>query len=137
MQREVKFRAWDKLEARMRWGLDNLWLGLGGHLFWQVGYNEPDMLSPRRASDIVLMQYTGLKDRNDKDIYEGDIVRGQRYTEESAENIMGYVVFQIGCFWLNMEGEPFPFIALHDVCDKEVIGNVCEHPELLEAHEDG
>ncbi|KKK78412.1 hypothetical protein LCGC14_2843860, partial [marine sediment metagenome] len=42
--REIKFRVWDKRKGRMRFGNDNLLISLGGLLFWDVGYKEPDML---------------------------------------------------------------------------------------------
>ncbi|MCR1994393.1 YopX family protein [Bacillus subtilis] len=77
-----------------------------------------------------LMQYTGMKDKNGREIYEGDIVIDER--KNSAE-----VVFDDGCFCvIGYLGD----LRTHPIRDSlfcgerfEVIGNIYENPELLEA----
>jgi len=63
--KEIKFRAWDKDENYMR----------GWELLQRVYYGSPMEDNIFNDADYILMQYTGLKDKNGVEIYEGDIVR--------------------------------------------------------------
>jgi len=70
------------------------------------------------------MQYTGLKDKNGKEIYEGDIVK--------IEGFINHVVgFEDGAFrWMNV-GPYLPIAERISERECEVIGNIYENPELL------
>ena len=75
------------------------------------------------------MQYTGLKDKNGKEVYEGDVVNGGEFNGCYS---YGTVTFRAGCFWVwNTHGEPFPFKVYEQSQFIEVIGNKYENPELL------
>ena len=76
----------------------------------------------------VLMQFTGLLDRNGKEIYEGDILRGKRYDKDGV----GVVRWEDSGFWMDgdenfyaYDEEGFPNEG------SEVIGNIYENPELV------
>lgn len=77
---------------------------------------------------VARRQYTGLKDKNGVEIYEGDIVKIQGYIYE--------VIFERGCFMLygiphnDINGEKLIIVRFID--SMEVIGNIYENPELLE-----
>jgi len=120
--REIKFRAWDKRRNRMRFGNDNLLISLGGYLFWDVGYKEPEMMSKEETNEYILMQYTGLKDKNGKEIYEGDIV--QPFYTVAGYGRKQEVRWGIGVW------EPFDENCDSDHSSRyEVIGNIYENPE--------
>lgn len=109
--RPIKFRAWDRLTKTMFEPMDlrSSYARLNG--FGSQGYE--------------LMQYTGLKDKNGKGIYEGDIVKASyRNTPQVVEWIAKYAGFSIGGA---MPERP----VNSDFTDWEIIGNIYENPELL------
>ena len=76
-----------------------------------------------------IMQFTGLKDKNGKEIYEGDIVEG--INDSSFE-----VSFKKGCFiGIVIKVDKFEYkyleYSLHNLENIEIIGNIYENPELL------
>jgi len=109
--REIKFRGWDDEEKIM---LEPQDLSQGGIYWLWLG-----------RKDVVLMQYTGLKDKNGKEIYEGDIVK----TDSGANQFVDYrndfacfcLRFKTGGASLSIDGAP----------NYEIIGNIYENPNLL------
>ena len=118
--REIKFRAWDKINKDM-FNVESI--------NFQERKVYRDIVSYREFNDIELMQYTGLKDKNNKEIYEGDILFesfGERYYK---------VVFENGSFRAEFEGdfEEHSFDLIDVVLHRcEIIGNIYENPELME-----
>ena len=113
--REIKFRAWDKEEKEMRQvvvmtgdAYEISVRDIHGERYWQD------------YKTFELMQYTGLKDKNGKEIYEGDIVR-----------CIGYV----NLLKVRFSDGGFLFGDMHASAssrhDREIIGNIYENKELL------
>jgi uncharacterized phage protein (TIGR01671 family) len=114
--REIKFRAWDTSEE-----------------------NKPYMLGPYDLTDAIwnhkdirklpLMQYTGLKDKNGKEIYEGDII--EYYDEFSifGGKVIGKIGFKDAAFTIETEEETYILHTTYPFCT--VIGSIHENPELL------
>ena len=120
-QREIKFRAWNNLYGEMVYSS-------GAALYdkrefypfcFEVGF------SSYPESDWQIMQYTGLKDKNGKEIYEGDIGRWP-----SGNNSIIEWDSDRGCFTANHtdgRGGRFGIVTSY----VEIIGNIFENPELL------
>jgi len=129
--REIKFRAWVKeKKAIFEVILINYVTKKVTYLLERVGH----LLSIRDAkfNDVELMQYTGLKDKNNKEIYEGDILFesfGERYYK---------VVFENGGFRAEFKGDfdEHSFDLIDVVAQGcEIVGNIYENPELLKVIE--
>lgn len=124
MSREIKFRAWDKYENKIRKvrGINftnkDLWLEI-----------EDNRIMGANFFEVELMQYTGLKDRNGKEIYEGDILRVyDDFFRDGLDDMYGVVKFDNGRFYLNTFKPYYNETWIYF----EVVGNIYENPELLE-----
>ena len=112
--RELKFRAWNTEIMQFEY-------------FELHNITVPDRLLCQYKYPV--QQYTGLKDKNGVEIYEGDIVKATSDQYEN-ENFIGKVIFDEGCFltWVNKND----IRGIWGEDDIEVIGNIFENSELLE-----
>lgn len=124
--REFKFRAWDKQENLLYdWKYLINCIQYGGNKI--NGTDIDDCIF--NDTDLILMQFTGLKDKNGKDIYDGDIVKQLPGFGCEWEDRIGVVKYSGASFWFDLGGQAF-ILDDHD-CDFEVIGNIYENPELM------
>lgn len=121
--RELKFRAWDDVEKRMYYGNTEQFDDMLGFRFQHFETDKP-----------VYMQYTDLKDKNGREIYEGDIVKANlRFFDIVDQKCR--VIFHNGSFGLQYGYSLDYFKPLAPWDDIEVIGNIYENPELLKGEE--
>lgn len=124
MNRIIKFRVWHKGK--------NEWYHGPGH--------EPNILGEcvllggfcnvplEELNDLVVLQFTGEKDRKGQEIYEGDIVEFRTVNHERLAT--DEVVFEAGAFRLNGIGYHLDEVSLR------ILGNRFENPELVDRNDD-
>ena len=130
MARETKYRAWDTELSVMHHAVE---CGVDTGVQWSFG----DLLISSRFS--LVMQFTGLRDKNGKEIYEGDVLQYKdvAYSFDTEDEIMVEVVrwgdeqaaWMLVCPW---SGEMQTAWDGVDPKKSEVIGNIHENPELIE-----
>lgn len=143
--REIKFNAWDRATKR--------WIALGFYILGETTcfdlVTRELMKAPlekttlERICDVVIVQYTGIKDKNGKEIYEGDVVRANtkdkikwpsegvvEYCGQGEKYCCGYWAINCG---ENLDGD-IEYAHFWNFENFEVIGNVYENPELASKH---
>jgi hypothetical protein len=130
-----KFRAWHNELGRMM-SISDMWFNVDS--LGEIGLNDAVMNDYITVSpdEIELMQSTGLKDKNGKEIFEGDIItNGQNVMCMKRHNTLGFYVEEKGEVEFIADSavlEDFEEDA-KEIADRlEIIGNIYENPELLE-----
>lgn len=138
--REIKFRAWDEQNKVMHNEVEFIRSGIDGN-DWILFKSDKQKLedgnvlnNPYFQQQIKLMQYTGLKDKNGVEIYDGDICKTLHSAFRDDDNTIGIVEFYNGRFSRKIK-YPSGQYNYHDLFNFhcEVIGNIYENPELLES----
>ena len=118
MNKKIKFRVWD-VDAK-------LWRNF---LYVDVVTGN---VSGNDKTEYIITQYTGLVDKNGKDIYEGDIVGYQTYyTRYKTVYVYDVVCMRPPTLWLKNEEFGYKGERLIQPCETTVVGNIYENPEML------
>ena len=124
MNHRFKFRVWDKIKKRFYNGTnlnlndyEEVYSDPAGIFFTGLHFLQKD------ENQYIIQQYTGLNDKNGKEVYEGDIIRGM-FDFGPA----GFKEEIIPINWDNESGYQLEYCAITTI---EVIGNIFENPELL------
>lgn len=118
---EIKFRAWDKYNKRMIRFYDAMFINPdseGRNTTTRMLCEYSFRYINSESNILKYLQYTGLKDKNGKEIYVGDIFN----VTDGDEWVVGIHVAKMNADTLGIDGR----------CIDEIIGNIYENPELLE-----
>ena len=142
--REIKFKGWHKAQKIMyspeEMGRDQLTLMPDGRGFANIHSTSTRLSRIDGGRKMMPLQYTGLKDKNGKEIYEGDILRddvgeinevkfGKLPLGKAGDCVCTYPSFYAKCYGkLGMA----PYYECAEIADwMEIIGNIYENPELI------
>jgi uncharacterized phage protein (TIGR01671 family) len=132
--REIKFRVWDIKRKSFR--EQNTYYNVTGISTcgkYLTRFSDHDSWDQPKGNalpieEFIIQQYTGLKDKNNKEIYEGDIVEVGYGEHQGA---LGKVIFEYGSFMLTSKYGA-NFMDTYKSClYGEVVGNIFENPELM------
>ena len=125
MNREIKFRAWNK--NYKAWGDKH-----GAFIFAQ------EINLSQYSADYIFQQFTGLKDKDGREIYEGDIIQLTFKGIKSSRPLVVRYFDEMACFYLHNNLAPVKywndiFKSIQTIFSEKitVIGNIFENPELL------
>lgn len=136
MNREIKFRAWDTQNEEFSSYTNrdpHFDVTTGRIFFWERTRKEDgsyggDIILEDLGERFVLEQFTGIMDKNGKEIYEGDVVKLFNDEDEHYEVVYNCFDHDILGFILEGQGGRGDWFASKD---REVVGNIRENPELL------
>ena len=121
MQRQLKFRVWDKLEKRFTYP-DK---GYQGHYTLSLDGKFHNLQNGSGGDEYVVQQFTGFEDSEGNEVYEGDIVT------YDLDHTVYYQQVKWGYNGWVMEDVRGSDPLITNLPDFEVIGNIFEHSELL------
>lgn len=145
MERELKFRVWNGMNMEY-----NVTVGKFGVFF--VNPEKGDGLNPNDSASLTpnttkyfdntpVMQYTGLKDKNGREIYEGDMVNAIelnidenfQFTDDILSQRVAEVIWDGDLAGWALKADSFPqgVIPMIHLNQFELLGNIYENPELL------
>ncbi|MCK4686555.1 MAG: hypothetical protein KAT66_00335 [Candidatus Lokiarchaeota archaeon] len=132
--RKIKFRAWDKEKRKIVYfGLFSILVdGIENSEYWIKQYKNG-------LRNLEIMQYTGLKDKNGKEIYEGDILKIKEDWDEYGWKAgeIGDVIFEEYFYGISLNSQNKPgtkytvYLDVDNGKDVEIIGNVYENKDLI------
>jgi YopX protein len=120
MKKVLKFRVW--CNTTKHFTDIPFYSCSGGQLLWHHTVNEIT-ISNIDEGDYEVQQFTGLKDKNGKEIYEGDVITGYFDMGPAGMTINTAIVR-----WTNKEGYQWVYWDLNSI---EVVGNIFDNLELL------
>ena len=140
--RDIKFRG--KSSCTGKWVYSSIFESFeDGEIC--LGIREGNMSDMYNIQKETFGQYTGLKDKNEKEIYEGDIVKGVAIADEGSFDYLGQVIWYtfnhvIGWYIEDYNGGGWKIKQVRtkistDHITGEVIGNIHDHPELLKENQ--
>ena len=120
--RTIKFRTWDK----------DLGMSDAPRM---IGFELINEYFKKLSDSVVFMQFTGLLDKNGKEIYEGDIVQAKNH--QPSNYLVEFI--EAGFCCRNPSLDKFPIDLNHFFpskgCEIEIIGNIYENSELLKSND--
>ena len=122
MNNRFKFRVWDKMRLQFIYPENNN----QQHFIIDLNGQFHNLQNGSGGNDYVVQQYTALKDKNGKEIYEGDIIH-LKFNDESVNLVVKWDKY-MGLEFHNGGWTSMVHVDTHG----EVIGNIFEHKHLLE-----
>lgn len=135
MSGEIKFRVWDKTSESMLYqdDFERVELDTKNKMVTLISEEESNkshyVLDYEDGIEAEIMQYTGLKDKSGKNVYEDDIIQ---YSHKAVGKILRKVRMMYGMWGIEgiVQGTQIPFANILE-SEYEVIGNIYENLELL------